>query len=59
MEEGGEEGDGSSEGPSAIGERGHAAMSLMPDADGRVPGSFAGFNSIFFLEKKNDSTTSG
>ena len=52
MEEGGEEGDGSSEGLSAIGERGHAAMSLMPDADGRVPGSFAGFNSIFFLEKK-------
>ena len=27
------------------------AMSLMPDADGTVPGSFAGFNSIFLLEK--------
>ena len=51
MAEGGAEGDGSTEGSAAIGERGHAAMSLMPDADGTVPGSFAGFNSIFLLEK--------
>ena len=33
------DGDCSVEGPSAIGERGHAAMSLMPDADGTVSGS--------------------
>ena len=39
LEEGEEMGEGRAEGLSAIGERGHAAMSLMPDADGTVSGS--------------------
>ena len=34
LEEGGEVGDGRAEGSSAIGDRGQAAVSLMPHADG-------------------------
>ena len=42
MEEGAGEGDGSAEGPSAIGDGGPAATSLMPDADGTGSGSLLG-----------------
>ena len=39
MEEGEEVGDGGAKGSSAIGDRGRAAVSLMPDVDGTGSGS--------------------
>ena len=51
LEEGEEAGDGRALGLSAIGDRGQAAISLMPDIDGTGPGSLLEPDTCLHLSK--------